>query len=684
MDEEYSQEETSSKELNHINEEEEETDFLEELYVARCKDSQDEPSFEEFHRFQRKLQNKIGIGKCVLRFQRFGPTAANVLSKYLRNRVDIRKLDIYGNQIKDTGLHMICHLLRLNSSIKMINLGSNDLDDKSVFNLVDIIKNSQINSLQIGTTESSIYENSFTCTTLNLLAQTISEGDHLNCLSINSSKLGPPPDNNIPNEAFQTLFSKCPTLRTLKICHCNVPSSSILFAIQNGFFQTSNLKRLEASHNRFSVEVGIAFSSAIKYQLEHHLSHLFYLDLSYNKFDSSVGFEFSKILKLTNFLGYLDLSGNSLEDFGAISMSKSLAENNSLVELHLASNKITDVGATQIFQALKNNSVLTTLNLSKNKLGTKVAGPISLFLQANHFIIDLRLASSMIDDQAGLQIAQATLLCPTLARLDLSNNFFTEKAGLEFEKIFSRNYQILKVDVSGTQIHHFILQSLSGLCRRNYQKVIEERNRPFQVQLAKSEVSSGELEIKKRILDQLENQYQTLDENLSQCEIKLEDIKTDEDITVIQIKKLIKEQEKEISDAKLSRQLKIESQEENQRKFELQAQKLKDQIASFERKSVDIKKRLDERKLVLQQKEAEVSASRNEILGEINKIRDGIDEITKINKDPNLLNEMTALPEFLPIQSPQIVLSSPNVEKHTAHSEAKHRKRRKVIKKTEN
>lgn len=308
-----------------------------------------------------------------------------------------------------------------------------------------------------------------------------------------------------------------------------------------------------------------------------------------------MGFEFSKILQLTKFLGYLGLSGNSFEDFGTIAISKSLAINESLGELHLASNKITNVGASENFKALQINSVLTTLNLSKNKLGTKIAVPISKFLQLNKVIIDLRLASSMIDDQAGLQIAKATLSCSSLTSLDLCNNFFTEKVGLELEKILSKNRHILKLDVTGTQIHHFILHSLSELCHRNFQKVIEKRNRVFRIQLAKSQVCSGELEIKK-ILNHLLDQHQMLSEQLSTYEQKLEDVKTDEDISSVQLKKLIKDQEKEIMDAKCSRKQKTSQQIEEKQKFESESRRLQDQIASFQRKSLNLKERLEEKK----------------------------------------------------------------------------------------
>ena len=79
----------------------EQVSFLEELYVARCKDTNEAPSREEFLSFNSRLKAHSSGPICSLRNQHLGVSAANTLSKFLRNRTDLWKLDLYCNLIRD-------------------------------------------------------------------------------------------------------------------------------------------------------------------------------------------------------------------------------------------------------------------------------------------------------------------------------------------------------------------------------------------------------------------------------------------------------------------------------------------------------------------------------------------------------------------------------------------------------
>jgi hypothetical protein len=105
--------------------------FLEELYVARCKDTLEQLSHEGFLRFNSGLKAQATGPIYCLRNQHLSVSAANTLSKFLRSRTELVKLDLYCNLIRDHVLQVVSHLLHLNSSIQIFTIGCNDLTDKA-------------------------------------------------------------------------------------------------------------------------------------------------------------------------------------------------------------------------------------------------------------------------------------------------------------------------------------------------------------------------------------------------------------------------------------------------------------------------------------------------------------------------------------------------------------------------
>ena len=127
--------------------------FLEELYVSRCKDTQEEPTREEFLHFSGKLKTKVFGPTLTLRGAHLGSAAASTIAKFCRNRTDLVKLDLYYNSLRDQGLSIISHFIQLNKGVNILNIGCNDLTDKSQNYLAGMILSNHLYSLQLGVTE---------------------------------------------------------------------------------------------------------------------------------------------------------------------------------------------------------------------------------------------------------------------------------------------------------------------------------------------------------------------------------------------------------------------------------------------------------------------------------------------------------------------------------------------------
>ncbi len=87
------------------------TEYIHDIFIARCKDTGERPKKEEAAEFKKQIQEKC-VGKRFiieddfdvrsenvfdLKETRIGPLAAAAISKVLRHTQNIFALDLYGN-----------------------------------------------------------------------------------------------------------------------------------------------------------------------------------------------------------------------------------------------------------------------------------------------------------------------------------------------------------------------------------------------------------------------------------------------------------------------------------------------------------------------------------------------------------------------------------------------------------
>lgn len=643
--------------------------FLEELYVARCKDTLEQPSREEFLRFNSRLKSRSSGPICSLRNQHLGVSAANTLSKFLRNRTELVKLDLYCNLIRDHGLQVVSHLLHLNPSIRIFNIGCNDLSDKAAPYLAEIIGYGNIQSLQAGMIEKSLHPNKLTSVTLDAIAEAVIKSNTLKSLGLNGSAFSHKPIPNAPSaeSSLIRMLSKSDSLQMLRMSNCEITSQMMLQVIENGLCFNSTLLRLDISNNNLNSTVGVRLA---QYLLENtkelvippdvenpdldaeviltdNTPHLFYLDASHNQFNVQVASTFARTLETYNCLGYLDLSFNDIGDDGAIYLAEALKNNQTLVELHLSSNKLTSSGGIAIAEALKENETLTTLNLSKNKLGDTTAFAISDAIAQNKALTTLLISSAMLSNEGGIRIAQASPLCPTLVTIDMSDNFFTEDAGSAMEKLFRDNPTILKIDVSGTQINHFSFQALNDICTRNANMLKQKEQKPLRNQLVKSQYSVVELQRKKEILRHLVDQKNDLQEKIDRLNETIENLRAEEQINTSQMQKQIQEREQQMENEKTDFEEKMVKLQENLKELEDKKTEITATLDGQLKQIEDTQAKIKEKNEILQKMTEEFEAKKAEKLAEIEKINQAADELLKLSQDTEALAAMEQLPEFL-------------------------------------
>jgi hypothetical protein len=379
------------------------------------------------------------------------------------------KLDLYCNLICNQVLQVIAHFIHLNPSIRIFNIGCNDLTDKAAPYLAEVVAYGHVQSLQMRVIEKLLHPNKLTVVTLDAIASSVVKANSLVCLGMNGSSFSTKqPQSNTPSAeaALVRMLSRSTLLRMLRFSNCQVTAPMALQLINGELRFSAGLSRLDMLHNNLPKPIRIRLSEYLLELIQEFVHgadpgappgvrdsdtakpHIFSLDISANAFATPVAIGFVRVLVAYPHLGYLDLSQNQIDDEGVIALMAALATNQTLVELHVTANRFTSVGGRALAEALRVNETLTTLNISKNKLGDETAAEVASALQVNKGLQVLLIASASLLNHGGIRLAQASPFCPTLVTIDMSDNFFTDDAGSAMETLFEANDTILRIDVS--------------------------------------------------------------------------------------------------------------------------------------------------------------------------------------------------------------------------------------------
>jgi hypothetical protein len=126
------------------------------------------------------------------------------------------KLDLYCNLIRDHGLQVVSHLLHLNPSIRIFNIGCNDLSDKAAPYLAEIVSYGHLRSLQVGIIENSLHPNKLTAVTLDAISEAVVKSNSLLSLGMNGTVLTPrqaQPNSVSAEVALTRMLSKSSCLK---------------------------------------------------------------------------------------------------------------------------------------------------------------------------------------------------------------------------------------------------------------------------------------------------------------------------------------------------------------------------------------------------------------------------------------------------------------------------------------
>jgi hypothetical protein len=364
-------------------------------------------------------------------------------------------------------------------------------------------------------------------------------------------------------------------------------------------------------------------------------------------------------MQLPNKISVLLLADNSLGDEGVIELLNVLMDKETLVELDVSLNHFEEATAEVIGQFIGTNKVIYRLNISKNIIGDNGAQLISSRLEQNGSLASLDLSSCRIADPGAIGIARALRRNTALTTLRISDNFLTRECGYVMVENIRHNEHIQKIDVSATQIDHFVIQALVALCKRNRQIEKEIGLQPLKkevIQLSIQRTKMPEAESRLAVLEEHRNE---LEEEVGSLDEDLDNTQNTATANILQSRKQIQTAEEGIVEEQ-EQIVKIEADNEKMvQEFEERYQ----EIVGTQEKERQLIKRYDEQALeidaLIQHNVDATTAEAGELQSQIDQIRELLSRTTEVSFDPEALRiyEKPELPEFMLVPKSNLFLN---------------------------
>ncbi|EAY16906.1 Leucine Rich Repeat family protein [Trichomonas vaginalis G3] len=480
------------------------------LYSAKVKDNMGVSTDEEKEIFFKQVKNGFKYGILNLENQQSGMTLLTQLTKLLRQFKDFHCLNLYGNNVCDHGLLTVYQNLTANHNITAIDLGSCNLSHQSQQLLYDMVRETGIDSLQLGNHNVVFYSNKFPPEFLAELLNRIRIAKRIKCLGLSGLKLsarkGPKRYSIAGNLAY--FLENDDIIKTLNISGCDFNTVDMADLVTNGFLKNSSLQYLAISKCPFDEFTGSAFMNHL-----HLLKSLTFLDISNCNLDGKAGaFLASSINKGVNII-ILNINNNPIGNEGMSQIFEAVENSITITEFYASNTNCNQICAPMIKNLITNNQILTILDISTNHITDPGAHAVAESISQNISLTSLSIASCHISDEGTLEVCQALSTNQELVIINLQDNFITKEYGYKILECLSKNNTLTNINLSSSQVDHFVISAIQDLCNRNIRRKRDVKYAPLKQQLI-------QLSIQRTKMPEAEAKLKTLKDAKSELEEK--------------------------------------------------------------------------------------------------------------------------------------------------------------------
>ena len=521
---------------------------LSELYTAKLSENTYSAGASDFLGFLQQIQKGIRRKTLDLSRLQFGAAVLSRVPRLFRLIPDVVELNFYGNLIRDIEIAKVAQILLSNPKLEYLDIGCNDLSDSSLGTFIDIIQQSNLVSLQMGSTDPNFQSNRFTRYGLSVMFDEIVRRNRLRALGL--ARLGAIKQRKNQrwkeySQHLAELVMKCTELKVLDISH-NELGDSDQAILANGFAMNTNLQRLDLHGNFFPT--GYRLIEGIT-----QLQKLISLNLSYCSLNGAAVEVLCEEFHNGWGLIMLNISGNDqLGPEAIIDLLDVLSDNIYLTSLNISETGCDDSIAPQLRTFLRSNEICQNLNLSKNNLGDCICGDLE-----NANLATLDLSSCRITDNGAIALCNALVNNKYLKHLFIRDNFLTKKTGYDIVEILQKNHVITSIDVSSNQIDCFAMDGIKTLCLRNKMRSHNEKLGLMRKEYIHLSIQRSKIPVVLERLEKYRKEKAVVEEEIAALNDKIEQVDTNTASTItlgkkaiLEIKGMMETEQKQIEEMK--------------------------------------------------------------------------------------------------------------------------------------
>ena len=368
-----------------------------------------------------------------------GGKVADSMAVVAKNNFRLEELHLYQNNLGSSAITILQALKQI-SNLKRLNLMCNNMTDKAVDDLADVVKsNIFLEELYLS---GNILQSSAI-----VIFEALKDISTLNVLDLGFNNM-----SGMVADSLADVITNNVHLKELHLFHNNLGPSA--FAILQALKQISNLRHLNLSNNNMTDIVADDLADVIKRN-----PTLEYLAIGANKLESSDSLVvIMGALKHLSNIKVLNLCSCKVL---ACDVADVIKANAQLEELYLDYNDL-QLTAVVLLQALKQISNLKKLNLNGNNMTCRVVDDLAGVIKSNYHLEVLCIRSNNLQSSA-ITIFENLKRISTLRVLDVDDNNMSEEVADSLADVIKNNVHLEELHLSDNKLRSSVTVILQAL-----------------------------------------------------------------------------------------------------------------------------------------------------------------------------------------------------------------------------
>eukprot|EP00741_Cyanophora_paradoxa_P002705 tig00000622_g2625.t1 len=452
-------------------------------------------------------KRNFGDKVVKLRNARLGVNGASAVVRVIKNKSQLERLDLYQNNMRDTGIAYMCQFLSVPSTpcaakLRAVNFGCNDAGDDAGQAIAQFIAQSPtLASVELGSQAEHRIANHITRRGLDYIARALVDHPSLEHLGLARTPPAPP---RPPRDARQNrnalgagessidgqfvlaqalqarpagprrpagdlkVAQRNSSLTSLAVGWAGLGAAEALDMAEVLLRDNRTLATLLLSGNKLNPQVGAALGQVVRVNGALRALHLAETGLGVRGLGPLAAALKEPMCGLTT----LDLEACGIETQGAAELAEALGENRTLTALNVSGNNIQPDGGVALARALARNPVLASLSANSNSLRDSTAQELAAALATPGCVLShLELSSCKIGDAGAVALAAGAAKGGSLVVLKLRDNFVTQGNARALLDALEPATNLSTIDLRGNQLDFATLSGVDKLAKRNFSKV---------------------------------------------------------------------------------------------------------------------------------------------------------------------------------------------------------------------